>query len=113
MIYAAAALLFSVLETEPVIKRPWLAPLLVLYCAAFTLAYLLSPDLFVYFLLTYIALILSIFYGSLKYYNRIASQPVKRLLVLAAVFYVGGFVIFWLPCVPPRGNGRPFSRMDR
>ena len=97
MIYAAAALLFSVFETQPVIKRKWLAPALVIYCLAFTAAYLMSPDLFVYFLLTYIVLILSIFFGSLAYYQRIRHEGAKRLLRLAALFYLGGFFFFWMP----------------
>jgi len=97
MIWAAAALLFSVFETKPEIERTWLAPALVLYCAGFTAAYLSSPDLFVFFLLTYIALILSLFFGSLAYYSRIQHIAAKRLLVAAAVLYLGGFFLFWLP----------------
>ena len=97
MIYAATALLFSVVETKRTIARAWLAPALVLYCAAFTAAYVLSPDLFVYFLLTYIALILAIFFGSIDYYRRIKHEGVKRLLWLAALFYLGGFFVFWMP----------------
>ena len=97
MIYAATALLFSVVETKATIARAWLAPALVLYCAAFTAAYILSPDLFVYFLLTYIALILAIFFGSIDYYRRIKHAGAKRLLWLAAIFYLGGFFLFWMP----------------
>lgn len=97
MIYAAATLLFSVFETKPKIERAWLAPALVIYCLAFTSAYLMSPDLFVYFLLTYIALILCIFFGSLSYYRRIRHKGAKRLLRWAAILYLGGFTFLWMP----------------
>jgi len=97
MIWGAAALLFSVVETKPAVGRWWLAPALVAYCVAFTAAYLLTPDLFVYFLLSYIALILSIFFGSLAYYRRIEHAGAKRMLAAAAVLYLGGFFLFWLP----------------
>lgn len=44
MIWAAASLLYAVLEPTPVVRRKWLAPALTLYCTSFSVAYFFLPE---------------------------------------------------------------------
>lgn len=95
MIWAAASLLYVVLEPAPAVARPWLAPALLSYCAVFSAAYFFLP--FEVFLSSYIALVLALFYGALRSYQRVMDANVRTMLVVSALFYVAGFAFFWLP----------------
>ncbi len=97
MIWAAAALVFAVFEIDVRVQRAWLAPALLLYCAAFSAAYFFLPEYFVWFLLSYIALVLTLFAGSLRFCGKAGDKNARLLLVVSAVLYAGGFFLLWLP----------------
>ena len=97
MIWAAAALVFAVFEIDVRVQRAWLAPALLLYCAAFSAAYFYLPEYFVWFLLSYIVLVLTLFAGSLRFCGKAGDKNARLLLVVSAVLYAGGFFLLWLP----------------
>ena len=97
MIWAAASLLYAVLEPSPTLLRPWLGPALATYCSAFSVAYFYLPEYFVWFLISYIVLVLSLFFGALRSYGAVRNASVRLMLVVSALFYVGGFALLWLP----------------
>jgi hypothetical protein len=95
MIWAAAALVFAVLEIDVGVKRTWLGPALVVYCAFFSVVYFYLD--FAWFLGSYIALVLTLFAGSLRFCGKTQNRNVKLLLGVSAVLYAGGFLFLWLP----------------
>ena len=92
---SAAALLYAVLEPDVALRRPWLAPGLLLYCAGFTAAYFVLP--FLFFLLSYIAIVVALFLATTASFAAIRLPAARRLLVAAFALYAGGFLLFWLP----------------
>jgi len=97
MIWAAAALAFAVYEIDVKVRRLWLAPALVAYCASFSVAYFFLPEYFVWFLLSYIVLVLILFVGALRFCGSASDGNVRTMLGVAAVMYAGGFFLLWLP----------------
>lgn len=77
-------------------RRWWLG--LGLYAAAFTAAYLMLPAYFVFFILTYGALITYLVVRSAVVSFKEAPRPDrKRWFLLAAGSYVGGVLFLWIP----------------
>lgn len=97
MIYAACSLFFSTMEPHPRQRYPWLGPALAVYCLAFTYAYFRLPNYFLWFILSYIALVLVQFAFAFRTWQRVLEPRVRALLLAAAAFYIGGFLLFWLP----------------
>ena len=56
-----------------------------------------APRSFVWFLCSYIALVLALFFGALRSYKEVPDATVRLMLVISAVFYVSGFAFLWLP----------------
>jgi dihydroceramidase len=109
MLWAASSLLYLSLEPGRTVKRAWLAPAIFVYCLITTALYLTGTFLpkllapynalvFVYFLGSYMVLVLSQFYFAVLLSLDCPSQPQAwGLLMRAAVFYISGFFFLWLP----------------
>ena len=97
MIYTVVSALFVVVERDPVVQRRWLAPTLVVFCAAFTLVYLYLPDYFTFFLLTYIGMLLTVVALAYEASSELKNKTSQRLLYAGAALYAFGFFCLWIP----------------
>jgi len=100
MVYTSLAFLYAVMEMESE-KKPiykYLAPGMLAYSAIFTGVYLYLPSFFIFFLLSYICLILTLVYRcSIIFRNPKTLTHQKVLIVLSICSYIGGFLFFWVP----------------
>jgi len=100
MVYTSLAFLYAVMEMESD-KKPthkYLAHGMLAYSAIFTGVYLYLPSFFIFFLLSYICLILTLVYRcSLIFRNPKTLVHQKVLIVLSISSYIGGFLFFWVP----------------
>ena len=69
MVYCVTSYLYLVLETEAKTQREWLPGALVGYNVAFTAVYILLPQYFSFFVLTFIALCVIVFGKSIALYR--------------------------------------------
>jgi len=101
MVYASLSLLYAVLEMDSTEKSPvykFTAPIIVGFCALFTAVYLYLPSFFIFFLLGYIACILTLVYRcSIIFRNPQTLKSQKILICLAIGHYIGGWLFFWIP----------------
>jgi len=101
MVYASLSLLYVVLEMESTEKGPvykYAAPLIIGYSILFTMVYLYLPDFFIFFLVGYIAGILTLVYRcSIIFRNPSTIKSQKVFIVLSIGFYIGGWLCFWIP----------------
>jgi len=100
MVYTSLSLLHAVLELEssdkPIYR--YLSPILLGYAALFTGVYLYLPDFFIFFLVGYILLILTLIVRCAIIYRQPATLPHQKTFIIMAVgFYVGGWLGFWVP----------------
>lgn len=100
MIYSGLTFLYVVRWRRgdaPVVRRRWQAGLLV-YAIAFTAAYFVLPQYFVFFIVTYALAVTAIVVQSARISWGSEADPLrKRLLTLAAGAYVGGVALLWVP----------------
>jgi len=103
MVYASLSLLYAVLEMDSTEKGPvykFAAPIIVSFCALFTAVYLYLPSFFIFFLLGYIACILTLVYRcSIIFRNPHTVKSQKIFICTAIGFYIGGWLFFWIPDV--------------
>jgi len=101
MVYASLALLYSILEMESTEKKPvykYTAPLILAFGVLFTAVYLYLPSFFIFFLLGYIACILTLVYRySIIFRNPQTLKIQKVFICLAVGLYIGGWLFFWIP----------------
>jgi len=68
------------------------------FLAIFTAVYLYLPDFFIFFLIGFILGVLTLIYHcSLIFFKPTTLPHQKLFIVLSVVFYVGGFLFFWVP----------------
>jgi len=109
MLWAATSLLFCAMDTDMRKRRPILAAGLTLFCLATTVCYFLLKDYFIYFLGSYIALVLGLFGALLKLVPRVKDPAARNLLYSSAVFYLFGFFFLWIPDKLLCDYVRPYS----
>jgi len=101
MVYASLSLLYAVLEMDSSDKGPvykYAAPIILGFCALFTAVYLYVPTFFIFFLLGYIACILTLVYRcSIIYRNPQTVKSQRVFICLAIGLYIGGWLFFWIP----------------
>jgi len=102
MVYSSLSLLYAMFEMEskknPVHK--YLAHVLLAYSVVFTAVYFYLPSFFIFFVLSFICLILLLAYRCfLVFRNPATLFQQKVLIVLAICGYIGGWLFFWIPDV--------------
>jgi len=101
MVYASLSLLYAILEMDSTEKGPvykYTAPFIIGFCAIFTAIYLYLPSFFIFFVLGYIACILTLVYRcSLIFRNPATLKSQKLFVCLAIGLYIGGWLFFWIP----------------
>jgi hypothetical protein len=100
MVYCVTAFLYLALEnvpSPPKRRRRWLVPALVLYDACFTLAYVLLPAYFTFFVLTFIGLCAATVFLSGAMYRRTKDLRLRRLFWVGVSLYLGSFLFLWIP----------------
>lgn len=100
MVYASMSFLYVILEMESKGKpiHKYLAPILLAYCGVFTLVYLYLPSFFIFFLLSYIAAILTLSYRCYLIYKQPQTLSRQKLFIVGSIgFYIGGWLVFWVP----------------
>jgi len=102
MVYASLSFLHAILEMESE-KEPinkYLIPSLLIYSTIFTAVYFYLPSFFIFFVLSFICLILILAYRcSLILRKPTTLYQQKILIVLAIGGYIGGWIFFWIPDV--------------
>jgi dihydroceramidase len=112
MVYTSLSLLYVVLEMEskekPVYK--YLAPLLLSYSALFTAVYLYLPSFFIFFLIGYICGILTLVYRCSVIFRKPDTLVHQKVfIVLSVLFYIGGWLLFWVPEVAFCDTLQPYN----
>jgi len=101
MVYASLAFLYSVLEMESSDKKPvynYLAPGLITFAGIFTLVYIYLPNFFIFFLVGFIACILTLVYHLSKIYRKPTTLLHQKIFIVASMsLYIGGWAFFWVP----------------
>jgi len=100
MVYASLSILYAVMEIEAKEKPTYknLGRIILAYSILFTGVYLYLPSFFIFFLLGYIISILTLIYMCSKIYRNPSTFPHQRVFIVLAVgFYVGGWLVFWIP----------------
>jgi len=78
--------------------RRWWQVGLLAYAAAFTVAYFVLPQYFIFFIITYAVAVTAIVVQSARISWGAEADPLRqRLLTLAAGAYVGGVALLWVP----------------
>jgi len=98
MIYGSMAYLYIILMRNSQVPNPSFTFGIIVYCIAFTIAYLSYPTLFIFFLLSY-ALAVTVF-GLISIWICFQPQTERsQRILLATTFcsYVGSFVLLWIP----------------
>jgi len=100
MVYASISFLYAIMEMEskskPVYK--YLAPFLLAYSLVFTAVYLYLPSFFIFFLIGYICLILTLAYRCSIIFRKPDTLRSQKIFIIASIgFYIGGFLFFWVP----------------
>lgn len=100
MIYSGLTFLYVVRwreDGDPRRRRLWQVGLLV-YAAAFTVAYFVLPQYFTFFILTYAGAVTALVVWTARVSFWSASDPGRRrLFVVSAGSYVGGVFLLWIP----------------
>jgi len=107
MVYASLAFLYAVMEFESD-KKPvnkYLAHSLIAFALVFTGVYLYLPDFFIFFVIAFICLILTLAYHCSVIFRRPETLTHQKVLIVASLgFYIGGWLFFWIPEVAFCGN---------
>jgi len=100
MVYCSLSFLYAVLEMDakdkPVYKN--LAPGIFAFSIIFTAVYLYLPSFFIFFVFAFIGCIAVLLFSCASIFRRPETlKHQKVFIVLAALFYVGGWLVFWIP----------------
>jgi len=112
MVYSSISLLYVVLETEskdrPIYK--YLVPLLLIYSALFTAVYLYLPSFFIFFLVGFICIILTLVYRCSVIFRKPETLKHQKIfIVLSVSLYIGGWLFFWIPEVAFCDTLQPYN----
>jgi len=112
MVYSSLSFLYAMFEMEskdnPIHK--YLAHMLLAYSVVFTVVYFYLPSFFIFFVLSFIGLVLLIAYRCfLVFKNPSTIYQQKVLVVLAICGYIGGWLFFWVPEVAFCEHIRPLN----
>jgi len=102
MVYTSLAFLYVMFEMESD-KKPihkYLARMLLAYSAVFTAVYFYLPSFFIFFVLSFICLILLLAYRCSLVFRNPSTLFHQKVLVIASIScYIGGWLLFWIPDV--------------
>jgi len=101
MVYASLSILYAVLEMESKEDKPvykYLAPSILAFSVLFTGVYLYLPSFFIFFLVGYILCILALVYRCSLIFRKPTTAPHQKVFIVTAIgFYIGGWLVFWIP----------------
>jgi len=99
MVYAVLSFLYVMFEMESD-KKPinkYLAKGLLAYSAVFTAVYFYLPSFFIFFVLSFICLVLLLAYRCSLLYRNPKTLFHQKVLILSGIgFYIGGWLLFWI-----------------
>jgi len=101
MVYASLSFLYAILEMESTEKGPiykHAAPLIISFCAVFTAVYLYLPTFFIFFIVAYIACVLTLVYRCSIIFRNPSTLKSQKVFIIASIsLYIGGWLFFWIP----------------
>jgi len=101
MVYASLSFLYAILEMESTEKGPiykHAAPLIISFCAVFTAVYLYLPTFFIFFIVAYIACVLTLVYRCSIIFRNPSTLRSQKIFIIASIsLYIGGWLFFWIP----------------
>jgi len=112
MVYASLAFLYTVLEFESG-KKPvhkYLAHALIAFAIVFTGVYLCLPDFFIFFVVAFICLVLTLAYRCSVIYRQSSTLTHQKVFIVGSLgLYIGGWLFFWIPEVALCGTLQSFN----
>lgn len=112
MVYAVLAFVYSVLEMDSD-KKPtykYSAHALISFAIVFTGVYLYLPDFFIFFVVAFICLVLTLTYQCSIIFRRPDTLAHQKFFIVGSMgFYIGGWLFFWVPEVLFCGTLQSFN----
>jgi len=101
MVYASLSFLYAILEMESTEKGPiykYASPLIISFCAVFTAVYLYLPSFFIFFVVAFIACVLTLVYRCSIIFRNPSTLRSQKVFIIASIsLYIGGWLFFWIP----------------